>query len=178
VVGRYQVDDAVAQSFPETQLMPLLPNRRIDADDRTVILVSALVEQEIMRAGLAGDVDPARLCLAQGAQLIGRGDMQDVDTRACPFREHGGARDRLDGDNGRPRGQVGEGVVTSRCLQPLLPPSHDGGGLGMKCNPQATLGDDLEAFEHGTRRGRGEIAEGIAHEAFEARNAPSISASS
>ena len=40
----------------------------------------------------------------------------------------------------------------------------------MKGNSHAMLGDDLKSFEHGAGGGRGQIAEGIAHEAFEARN--------
>ena len=42
----------------------------------------------------------------------------------------------------------------------------------MKRNSQAMLGDDLETLEHGAGRGRRQIAEGVAHEAFESGNAP------
>ena len=74
-----------------------------------MIGISVLVEEQIMRAGLAGDIDPARLCLAQGAQLIRRGDMQNVNARARPLRKNGGAGHRLDGDNGGARGRCARG---------------------------------------------------------------------
>ena len=41
----------------------------------------------------------------------------------------------------------------------------------MQCNSQAILRNDLEAFEHGAGRRRRQVAEGIAHEAFEAGDA-------
>src|SRR5258707_12793658 len=41
----------------------------------------------------------------------------------------------------------------------------------MKRNSQAMLGDDLKTFEYGAGRGRRQMAEGVAHEAFEWGNA-------
>src|SRR5205823_1043076 len=67
---------------------------------------------------------------------------------------------------------MGHGVGASSGLQSLFPARHDGGGLRMKRNSQAMLGDDLETLEHGAGRRRRQIAEGVAHEAFESGNAP------
>src|SRR5437867_11911547 len=67
---------------------------------------------------------------------------------------------------------MGQGVGASSGLQSLFPARHDGGGLRMKRNSQAMLGDDLETLEHGAGRRRRQIAEGVAHEAFESGNAP------
>src|SRR5205823_1043071 len=67
---------------------------------------------------------------------------------------------------------MGQGVGASSGLQSLFPACHDGGGLRMKRNSQAMLGNDLETLEHGAGRRRRQIAEGVAHEAFASGNAP------
>src|SRR5215470_5131318 len=59
MISRDHVDRAVMQALPETNLMPLFPHRRVDANDRAMIDIGALVEHEIVRAGLAGNIDPA-----------------------------------------------------------------------------------------------------------------------
>ncbi len=64
--------------------------------------IGALIEQEIVRAGLAGDIDPAGLCLAKGTKLNGRGYMQNMDACPRPLRKDGCARHGLNGHDGRP----------------------------------------------------------------------------
>src|SRR5262245_5898371 len=58
---------------------------RAYTDDRAMVGIGALVEQQIVRASLAGDVDSARLCIAKGTKLIGRGYMQNVDAGPWPI---------------------------------------------------------------------------------------------
>jgi hypothetical protein len=67
---------------------------------------------------------------------------------------------------------MSHGIGPSSGLQFLLPPSHDGGRFGMEGNSHAMLGNDLKTFEHGAGGRRRQIAEGIAHKAFESGNSP------
>ena len=137
---------------------------------KRVIIVGR--QQEIMRTGLAGDVDAARLGFAQRPQLLGRRDVQDVNARAGPFGEDGGAADRLDRDDRGPRGDMRR---TDRCrpaaIKPLLTPLHDRVGLGVQRDPLAGRRHDLEGFQHRAGRGRGDLAEGVAHIELEADHA-------
>ena len=91
---------------PQRLLVARLAHRRIDADDAAEARVVVGRQHQIMRAGLAGDVDAARLGFAQRAQLLGRRDVQDVDARAGPFGEDRGAAHRLDRDHRGPRGEM------------------------------------------------------------------------
>src|SRR5215510_16140076 len=96
--------------------------------------------------------------------------MQDVDAGARPLGKDCSARDGFNGDDSGARGQMSHGVGPSSGLQPLFPASHDGSRFGMKGDSHAMLRDDLEAFEHGTGGRRRQIAESIAHKAFESSN--------
>src|SRR5215470_20057484 len=96
--------------------------------------------------------------------------MQDVDAGSGPLRKDCSARDGFNGNDGGSRRQMSQGVGPSSGLQPLFPTSHDGSRFGMKGNSHAMLRDDLEAFEHGTGGRRRQIAESIAHKAFESSN--------
>ena len=64
--------------------------------------IGLLVKQKIVRAGFAGDVDPAELRLAKRTKLIRRRYVQDVDAGARPLRKDGCARYGFDGDDGGP----------------------------------------------------------------------------
>src|SRR5262249_24094954 len=104
MVGRDHVDRAVTQTLPKTNLMPPFPNRRVHTDDRAMVGIGALIEQEIMRAGLAGDIEAAGLGLAHWTNLICRRNVQYMDAGACPLGKDCGARDGFNGDDGRSRG--------------------------------------------------------------------------
>ena len=78
--------------------------------------IGALVEQEIMRAGLAGDIDPAGLGLAQWTKLVCRGNVQDVDAGPRPLGKDCSARDGFNGDDGRSRRQMRERIGSSSGL--------------------------------------------------------------
>src|SRR3981081_1899331 len=53
--------------------------RSAPADDAGKARVIVARQQHVVRAGLAGDVNTARLGLAQGPQFLGRRDVQDMD---------------------------------------------------------------------------------------------------
>ena len=73
-----------------------------------------------MRAGLAGDVDAARLGFAQRPQFGGRRDVQHVNAGAGPFGENRGAADGLDRDDRRPRVEMRDRLGAAGGAQPRL----------------------------------------------------------
>ena len=90
----------------------------IDADDAAEPRIVVGRQQQILRAGLAGDVDAARLGLAQRPQFLGRGDVQDVDARAGPFGQDRGAAHRLDRDHRGPRGEMRQRIDAAGLAHP------------------------------------------------------------
>src|SRR5262249_57581150 len=70
MVGGDHVDRAVTQALPQTNLMPPFPNRRVHTDDRAMVGVGALLEQEVMRAGLPGDIDAPGPCRPHWTHLL------------------------------------------------------------------------------------------------------------
>ena len=114
MIGRDHVDGAVGERRPQRLLVARLAHRRIDPDDAAEVVIVVGRQQQIMRAGLAGDVDAARLGFAQRPQFLGRRDVQDVDARAGPFGEDRGAADRFDGDHRRPRREMRQRIACGR----------------------------------------------------------------
>src|SRR6185312_6363895 len=86
VIGRDDIDGAVGERRPQRRLVARLAHRRIDPDDAAEAGIVVAGKEKILRAGFAGDVDAARLGFAQGTQLLGRGNVQDVDARTGPLR--------------------------------------------------------------------------------------------
>ena len=97
--------------------------------------------------------------------------MQNVDARAGPLGEDRGAADRFDRDHRRARGDMRQRIVAAGAHQPLLAPFHDRVGLGVQRNALAGRRHDLEGFQHGAGRGRGDLAESVAHIELEADHA-------
>ena len=96
--------------------------------------------------------------------------MRDVEPGAGPLGEDDRAPDRLHRADLGARGEVGEGVGATGSLEPGLPARHDRRVLGVHGAPVAAAREDLEALEHRAVGGRRQVAEGVAHEAFEARD--------
>src|SRR5713101_2312804 len=171
MVGRDDVDAAVGERTPERLLMARLAHRRIDPDDAAETGVVRAGEKKILRAGLAGDVDAARLGLAQGAELVSRRDMEDMDARTGPFGEDGGAAHRLDGDDRGARGEMRERIEAACRAHAGLAPFHDGVGLGMQRDAFAGRRHRLEGFEHRAGRWARDLPERVAHIELEADDA-------
>ncbi len=167
VVGGDHVHHAGAQRRPDRRAVGVLAHGRVDADDGAEARAVAGVEQEVAGAGLARDVHAAALGVGEGHQFCGRGDVQHVDARAGPFGKRRRAPHGLDRDDRRPRVEVRERVGAPRRHQVRLATRHDGGRLGVQRDPQAVARDDLEPLQHRARGGRGQVAEGVAHEALE-----------
>ena len=168
MVGRNHIDSAVGQRRKQRLLVALLAHRRIDADDAAEAGIVVGRQKQVLRAGLAGDVDAARLGLAQRPQLFGRGDMQDVDAAAGPFGQDRGAAHRLDRHHRRPRGDMRERIDAARFAHPQLAADHDRIGLGMQRHALAGRRDHLERLQHRTGIRRRNRAEGVAHVELEA----------
>jgi hypothetical protein len=155
------------QGFPDGFRIPFFAHRRVDPDDAAKTFIIAAVEKQITGTGFAGHIDTARLGLREGTQLAGRGDMKHVDSCPGPLSQDGRAGDRLD------RHDLGPGSdVMKRGVQPGgfefgLPPGHDRSRFRMQRDAQPGCGDQLESFKHRSRRGRRQVAERVAHEAFE-----------
>ncbi len=171
MIGRNKVDGTVGERRPQRRLVASFPNRRIHPDDAGKAGVVVSREHQIVRAGLARDVDPARLGLAQRPQLLGRRDMENVNARAGPFRENGGAAYRLHGHYRRARGDMGERIDAARVAHAGLAPLHDRVGLGMERDALAGAGNDFESLEHRAGRRARDLAEGVAHVELEADDA-------
>ncbi len=90
-----------------------------------------------------------------------------MDARARPFGKGSGASDSLDGDHSGPREQMVERVIPPRRRQACLTTGHDRRLLGVQADAKPRSRDDLEALEHRPCRGCRQIAEGVAHKAFE-----------
>src|SRR5579862_3894310 len=148
--------------------MPRLADRRIDPHHVAEPLHVLGVEQQILRAGLDRDVDAARLGLAHDVERVLRTFVRDMQARAGPFGEIDRPADRLDLADRRPRGEMGQRVGASGLLHLRLPARHDRRVLGMDDDALADPRDDLEGLEHGAVAGCRQIAERVAHEAFEA----------
>ena len=95
------VDRAVDERCKQRLLVALFAHRRIDADNAAKAGIVVRGKEQVMRTGLAGDVDAARLGLAQRTQFLSRRNVQDVDARASPFGKDRGATHRLNGDHRR-----------------------------------------------------------------------------
>ena len=97
--------------------------------------------------------------------------MHDVDARAGPVGQRGGAVQRLDGDHVGARGQMRQRVVAPGRLHLVLPPEQDRRVLRMDRAAQADLGQDLEPLQHRAVRGARVVAGRVPQKQFRADHA-------
>ena len=168
VIGRDDVDRAVGKRRPQRRLVARLAHGRIDPDDAAEAGIVVGGQKKILRTGLPGDVDAARLRLPQGTQFLGRGNVQDVDARTGPLREDGGAAHCLDRDDRRTRREMRERVEATGIAHARLTPLHDGIGLSVQRHALAGASHRLESLEHRSGRWRGDLSKRVAHVELEA----------
>ena len=105
VVGGDDVDRPVGQPGAQRGAVCGGAQRRVDLEDRVVGLGELVSEQQVVRAGLRGDVDALALGVAHDLDRPGRGDVAHVQARAhVGGKQAVAGDDRLLGD-GRPPGQ-------------------------------------------------------------------------
>ena len=96
----------VADRRPQRVALGRRAQRRRALGDRAEALGVVLVEHEVVRAGLARRVDPARPGLGDERDPAAGRHVHDVQGAAGLLREQQGAADRLDLGDRRPRAQV------------------------------------------------------------------------
>jgi len=134
---------------------------------RLVIVVGR--KQQIMRTGLAGDVDTAALPSRSGRNSSAD-EMCRIWMRAPVHSARMAAR--LTASTATTRGETDMASGSRRPAAVNAPAAlHDRIGLGVKRNALARRRHHLESFQHRAGRGGRNLAEGIAHIELEADDA-------
>ena len=82
VVAGHRVDGAVGHGLGDGRAVALRAQRRRDLGEGPVIADRTLVQREVMRRGVAGDLEPARLGAANG---VYRGRCREVRRVVAPI---------------------------------------------------------------------------------------------